>query len=271
MIEIQLHKALQGATGPFALDLGLTIPTGELWAIMGPSGAGKTSFLRMLAGLMRPEKGEVVISGEKWVDTANRLFLKPQKRKVGFLFQDYALFPHWTVAQNLRFALGKGADQGQIGEWLTTFGLEGLAEQKPNRLSGGQLQRIALIRALIAQPDLLLLDEPLSALDAPLRKRWQDDLKLWHNRYPLTTLLISHDPVEVIRLADQMIWLEAGQIRWQGKPADYFGSERNQIQAEVLELDQTGQKARLLIGDQVLWVSLQPGWKVGDRVYLPAF
>ncbi|MEJ7661517.1 MAG: ATP-binding cassette domain-containing protein [Hymenobacter sp.] len=166
MLDFHLTKALHTAAGPRTLDVALALPPGELLAMTGPSGAGKTTLLRLLAGLDRPDAGFVRFGGQTWSDAAAGQWLLPQRRPLGFVFQDYALFPNMTVRENLAFVAENQADKKQlVSELLELLELTELANRRPALLSGGQQQRVALARALARRPRLLLLDEPLSALD----------------------------------------------------------------------------------------------------------
>ncbi|MGI4743562.1 MAG: ATP-binding cassette domain-containing protein [Janthinobacterium lividum] len=219
MIDFHLTKALHTAAGPRTLDVRLTLPPGELLALTGPSGAGKTTLLRLLAGLSRPEAGFLEVDGHSWYRAERRQWLPPQRRPLGYVFQDYALFPHLTVRENLAFA-AEGQPQASqvVTELLALLELTELAARRPAALSGGQQQRVALARALARRPRLLLLDEPLSALDLPTRLRLQDALADIHRRFNLTTILISHDPAEIARLATRVVELDLGQVRRVGAP-----------------------------------------------------
>jgi molybdate transport system ATP-binding protein len=219
VLDFHLLKALHTAAGPRTLDVRLALPPGELLAISGPSGAGKTTLLRLLAGLDRPDGGFVRAADHTWYDGARRQWLPPQRRPLGFVFQDYALFPNMTVRENLAFAAADQADKTQlVSELLTMLELAELAGRRPAVLSGGQQQRVALARALARRPRLLLLDEPLSALDLPTRLRLQHALAEVHQRFELTTILISHDPAEIARLATRVLELDLGQVRRVGPP-----------------------------------------------------
>lgn len=215
---VELRKKLAAPRGPMLLDVKLELPTGAFAVLTGPSGSGKSMLLRLLAGLERPEEGRVVLGDSVWQDSRQGLFLKPQDRSVGMVFQQYALFPHWSVRQNLRYALPRGESASRIEELLDVMELGELGDRLPHLLSGGQQQRVALARALVRRPKLLLLDEPLSALDVRTRRRLQQYLLQLHRSYGLTILLVTHDPQEMMQLADQLIWLEAGRIVQQGDP-----------------------------------------------------
>ena len=212
MIEGHLVKTLHTADGKLTLDVHLRVAAGELLALTGSSGAGKTTLLRLLAGLSRPDAGYIRVANETWVDVAAGRWLRPQARRLGLVFQDYALFPNMTVRQNLTFALRSNQDTALVQELIEVVELEGLQHRYPQQLSGGQQQRVALARALAARPQVLLLDEPLSALDAPLRSRLQDYLLVVHRRYALTTILVTHDQREIMKLADRALELRQGQL-----------------------------------------------------------
>lgn len=219
VIDFHLTKALHTAAGPRTLDVALTLTPGELVALSGPSGAGKTTLLRMLAGLTRPDSGFLKVENHTWYDHTQRQWLPPQRRPLGFVFQDYALFPNMTVRENLAFAAEGQPDARRIvDELLELLELTELAPRRPAVLSGGQQQRVALARALARRPRLLLLDEPLSALDQPTRLRLQDALAEVHRQFKLTTVLISHDPAEIARLADRVVELDLGQVCRVGPP-----------------------------------------------------
>ena len=203
---------LKDSQRSFHLEVDLLLYQRELLALTGPSGSGKTTILRILAGLEKRAKGRLMVQGELWQDSAQGVFLAPQQRSIGVVFQDYALFPNMSVVQNLQFALPKTENQTLIEELLEVMDLLELKTAYPRELSGGQQQRVALARALVRRPKLLLLDEPLSALDTQMREHLQTFIRLLHERYALTTLLISHHPEEIQRLADRVLVLEKGNI-----------------------------------------------------------
>ena len=220
MLDFHLTKALHTAAGPRTLDVALALPPGELLAVTGPSGAGKTTLLRLLAGLDRPAAGFVRFGGHPWSDAAARQWVPPQRRPLGFVFQEYALFPNMTVRENLAFATENKIDKKQlVSDLVELLELTELAERRPALLSGGQQQRVALARALARRPRLLLLDEPLSALDLPTRQRLQQVLAEVHRRFELTTILVSHDPAEIRQLAHRVLTLDLGQVVGVGPPA----------------------------------------------------
>ena len=224
MISFHINKQLQSAAGQMMLDVECHINKGELATIYGVSGAGKTTILRILAGLLLPEKGIIQIGDETWLDTERKINLPPQKRNIGFVFQHYALFPNMTVRGNLAYAMQKGQPESIIDELLTMMDLELLQSRYPHNLSGGQQQRVALARALVRKPKILLLDEPLSALDTEMRLKLQDQILNINKAYKLTTILVSHDKDEILKLSDKVFLLEGGRINSSGKPDLLFPS-----------------------------------------------
>lgn len=273
MIHLQLSKQLDAAHGTMLLDIDLSLERGRLIALYGKSGAGKTSILRMLAGLMPPDQGKIVFDQNVWLDTAQQLSLKPQKRKVGFVFQDYALFPNMTVEQNLRFALQRQQTGNVIDELVELVELQGLRHKKTTNLSGGQQQRVALARALVQRPQLLLLDEPLSAVDVELRRKLQQYIRRLHQAFKLTTILVSHNVEEVRNMADQVICIEAGQITQNGLPEEVLLAQTaSRMKAQVVSLENSpnGAVARLELAGQQLRVPVPASakWIAGDWVWV---
>lgn len=240
MIEVRIRKSLSLAEGKADLAVNFRVPAGTFCTLYGKSGAGKTTLLKILAGLVQPEEGLIRVNGDVWLDTKQKINLPPQQRKTGFVFQDYALFPNMTVRENLRFAAGSGKDSPLITDLLEKASLLALADRKPATLSGGQQQRVALIRALVRKPAMLLLDEPLSALDAEIRHQLQDEILGLHKSFGTTTLLVSHQLSEIYRLSDEVIHLERGKIVRMGSPAAVFGqgqfSSKIQLTGEILTI-----------------------------------
>lgn len=279
MIEILLAKTLGSATGPLRLAIDARIETGSFITLFGPSGAGKTTILRMLAGLVRPDSGRIVVDGVTWFDVERRIDLAPQKRAIGFVFQDYALFPNLSVRDNIAYAVAKG-DARWVDELLELTGLGSLQERFPATLSGGQKQRVALARAVARKPALLLLDEPLSALDAALRSQLQDELANLHRRFGLTTVLVSHDLGEVFKLSQKVLCLEAGRISQSGTPAEVFLQRRLSgklnLHAQVLAVrrEEVVHIVTLLVGQDIIDVIASDdeveGLRQGDTVSVSA-
>jgi molybdate transport system ATP-binding protein len=216
----------------FRLEMALERPVegSSITVLFGPSGCGKTATLRCLAGLERPDEGQVIFGNRAWFDHARRICLRPQAREIGFLFQEYALFPHLSAAQNIAYGLrGTPAAERRrrVADMLETFQLTTLAQRLPHQVSGGEQQRIALARALVRRPRLLLLDEPLSALDAPTREQLWHELRRRLVEARIPVVVVTHDRNEAMALADHLVVLDRGRIRQQGplevvlnRPAD---------------------------------------------------
>jgi molybdate transport system ATP-binding protein len=225
MIEIKVIRKLFSAGGELTLTFDAVIKTGEFVTIYGPSGAGKTSVLRMFAGLMKPDSGVIIVEDDVWYDSAKRINVIPQRRDIGIVFQEYSLFPNMTVRENLEFALQKGQSPKIVDELLELTELGNLHDKKPSVLSGGQKQRVAVARALVRKPKLLLLDEPLSALDSVMQSKLQDYLLYIHDQFKLTTILVSHDINEVIKMSRRVVILEDGSVKKDGIPLDVLPLE----------------------------------------------
>lgn len=226
MIQLNAYKILQTADGELPLNVTLTFEKGQFLSIYGNSGAGKTTLLRILAGLTHAEETYIKVGDEIWDDYANKLHLPIQKRSIGYVFQDFALFPNLTVKENLEFALQKGGDSKIISELIELMELQSLQNSKPQNLSGGQKQRVALARAIVRKPQILLLDEPLSALDDNMRFKLQDYILKIHQKYQLTTLMITHSIPEIFKLSDKVIVLDKGKIVKEGTPNTVFSEEK---------------------------------------------
>lgn len=226
MIALDIHKRLRAEGGFMDLQVKVDIQRGEWVTLYGPSGVGKTSTLRMLAGLMKPDRGSIMVADTSWFDSSKKINLKPRLRNIGYVFQDFALFPNMTVRQNLEYAKKKGSNGNLLTTVLKMIELEELQDQKPASLSGGQKQRVALARALVQEPEVLLLDEPLSALDSAMRMKLQEYLSRVHKEFELTTVLVSHDISEINRLSDTILIMENGSIVKQGRPADVMFEQK---------------------------------------------
>ena len=275
MIRISIRKKLHLAGGNGELSIDTELANQSFTALYGPSGAGKTTLLRILAGLLQPEEGIIEVNGETWLNTYKRINLPAQKRNIGFVFQDYALFPNMTVLENLLFALPSKVNKHKADELITMMDLQNLAHQKPEMLSGGQKQRVALARALVREPEILLLDEPLSALDDATRHNLQAELQKVHQQYHLTTLLVSHHVPEIYKLAQSVIRIEAGQIRQTGSPAKVFNiheADRGlSLIGEVVDINTD--KVEILTEHNFFTVKPSPqteGLKIGDKVSIHA-
>jgi molybdate transport system ATP-binding protein len=258
MIQLKIQKKLQSASGEMLLDLDFEIKENEFVTLYGASGSGKTTTLRILSGLTTADKGTITVHNTIWLDTDKKIQLPPQKRKIAYVFQDYALFPNMSVRENLSYALEKGQDKTIIEELLTLMELEQLQHQKPAQLSGGQKQRVALARALVQKPAILLLDEPLSAVDNEMRAKLQDYIIQAHRKYKLTTILVSHDIAEIYKMSDQVIVLENGKISKKGTPEQVFSSRlvsgKFQFVGEILKIEKENfvYIVSVLIGNNVV-------------------
>lgn len=217
-VDLHLQKQLRAADRVFSLDITLASDSQRI-VLYGPSGSGKSLTLKAIAGLMRPDSGHIRVQGRSLFDSAQGIDVPVQERNVAYLFQDYALFPHLTVAQNIAFGLARGsfnlrhpAQHPKVRQWLQAFELEAIAHSRPAQISGGQRQRVALARALVAEPDMLLLDEPFSALDLSLRQRMRSELAELQTRLQVPMLLITHDPADVQALGQTVFELRDGRL-----------------------------------------------------------
>jgi len=276
MINIQISKLLDGPNGTMQLQIDQRIEHGHLVTLYGKSGAGKTSLLRVLAGLMTPESGLIKVHDEVWFDSKKGINEKPGNRSIGMVFQSFALFPNMTVRENLIYGLKHGSNKGLVDELIEVIELNGLSDRKPVTLSGGQQQRVALARALVARPKILLLDEPLSALDRAMRIKLQDYILKIHRRFELTTFLVSHDVGEILKLSDLVIHLEDGQVLSTQTPGDFFSyrhlSGKFQFIGEIIELvaEDVIFVVTVLIGNQLVKIIVDGNTAsdlaIGDRV-----
>ena len=242
MIDFALQKKLHTADGEMYLQIKLQIESGKFVSLYGSSGAGKTSVLRMLAGFMKPDNGCIKMNDVVWFDASKRINMQPQQRSIGFVFQDYALFPNMNVRENILFALNKNDNKNIVDELLELTGLTMLASRKMETLSGGQKQRVALARAIAKKPLLLLLDEPLSAIDNAMRAQLQTTLLQVHERFNLTTILVSHDMDEIIKLSDRIIHLEHGTIQQSTTPTEFFmhGNNTSVLTGNIISIEDNG-------------------------------
>jgi molybdate transport system ATP-binding protein len=227
------------ALGRLELEAELAVATGELVVLLGPNGAGKTTLLRALAGLVALERGRVVLDGAVLEDTGDGAWVPTERRPVGFVFQDYLLFPHLSALENVAFGLrarglGRAEARRRAAAWLDRVGLAAHAGARPRALSGGQAQRVALARAMVCEPRLLLLDEPLAALDAATRAEVRRDLRRQLASFDGTRLLVTHDPLEAMALADRLVVLEHGRVTQTGSPAEVSERPRSGYVAELV-------------------------------------
>ncbi len=234
MIKIDINKKLHGSSGQMDLNIDLDIKEGDFVALSGKSGSGKTTLLRILAGL-EEAKGTIQVADELWLE--GKRSLAPQKRKIGYVFQDYALFPNMSVEENLLFV---NKDRALADHLLAMTELGELKNRLPNTLSGGQQQRVSLCRAMMNRPKLLLMDEPLSALDPAMRTKLQNEILTLHKEFGTTTIMVSHDPSEIYRLASRVLVLDQGEIINDGRAKDVLlktqGSQKFSFEGELLDI-----------------------------------
>jgi molybdate transport system ATP-binding protein len=272
MIKIDINKKLHGANGEMDLKVNLEIKQGEFLALAGFSGSGKTTLLRILAGL-EEASGTINIDNDIWLN--DKFSLAPQKREIGFVFQDYALFPNFSVIDNLLYV---NKDKNLANYLLKMTELDELKNRFPQTLSGGQKQRISLCRALMNRPKILLMDEPLSALDSNMRTKLQDEILALHKEFKTTTIMVSHDSSEIYRLANRMVVLNYGQIISDGRPKDILlktkGSQKFSFEGELLDIVKVDviYVAIVSIGQQLVEVVVSKdevmNLEIGQRVTL---
>ncbi|GAB6074248.1 ABC transporter ATP-binding protein [Nautilia lithotrophica] len=234
MIKVDIQKKLHGSNGEMKLLCKFEIKRNDFLAISGPSGSGKTTLLRIIAGLEECS-GDISVEGQVW--KSSKIKLPPQKREVGFVFQDFALFPNMSVIENLLYVK---KDKDLANELLEMAELKELSNRYPNTLSGGQKQRVALCRALMRKPKILLMDEPFSALDPVMREKLQNDIAEFHKKFNLTTIMVSHSPSEIYRLANKMIVLNNGKIEKFASPKELLlktsGSAKFAFEGKVIDI-----------------------------------
>ncbi|MFE9775263.1 ABC transporter ATP-binding protein [Streptomyces sp. NPDC005931] len=250
---MSLQAAIQASAGTFSIDVGLDIPEGQTVAVLGPNGAGKSTLLRALCGLLPLGGGRLTLNGRVLDDPAAGTFVPPECRPVGVVFQDLRLIPHLNAVDNVAFGLRcRGVSRAECrrraAQWLDRLGLDDRAAARPRELSGGQAQRVALARALAITPDLLLLDEPLSALDVGLRADMRRDLQRALASFPGVRLVVTHDPTEAFTLADQLLIIEDGRVVQSGSPAEVTARPRSPYVARFVG------------------INLLRGWAEGDRL-----
>ncbi|RDU63932.1 ABC transporter ATP-binding protein [Helicobacter sp. MIT 14-3879] len=275
MIKLIIKKHLNGSNGKILFDINTTIKDNSFVSIFGKSGAGKTTLLRILSGLDSPKEGEIIVDNEVWFSSKNNINIPPQKRKIGFVFQDYALFPHLNVYKNLYFGLKNKNEKYRIDEILELMELTFLKTKYPNELSGGQKQRVALARALVCENKILLLDEPLSALDNEMRSILQEEILKLHRHFKLTTILVSHDIGEIFKLSNRILHIKNGVIFKDGGINEVFGnkeiSAKFNFNAKILDIKQEGVifLVKILINNNITTITADKeilNYKIGDEI-----
>lgn len=276
MIYLDFQKKLYSTQGEVLLKVQCSLKMRELITLFGKSGAGKTTILRILAGLTTPDFGIIKVQDSIWFSSKDKINIPPQKREIGFVFQDYALFPNMSIEENLLFALPKRGDKKHIEELLEIVELQNFRKVKPSMLSGGQQQRVALIRALVRNPKILLLDEPFSALDASMSQRLQEELLKIHQKFELTTFFVSHNLADVFYLSQYVLHLNNGVVDRQGMPSEVFlkdlPSGKFRQSGTIVEISVNGLVAivRVLVGNWSIEVVVSKSegenLKVGDLV-----
>jgi len=268
-VSLQAEVALR--LGTLALDAALSLDDGEVACLLGPNGAGKTTLLRALAGLDRLDRGRVVLDGEVLDEPAAGRHVPTEHRRIGVMFQDYRLFPHLSALENVAFGLrARGVPRAEArrlaATWLERVGLGEELAARPRTLSGGQAQRVALARALVASPRLLLLDEPLAALDAGARPALRRELRRHLSAYDGSTLIVTHDPLEAMTLAERLVVLEDGVVTQAGSPEQVRAHPRSRYVAELVGLNlfrgvRDGDAVLLPGGERIVVAERDTGWR----------
>ena len=236
--DVTLQARVESRIGEFDVDVALDVPNGEMCVVLGPNGAGKTTILRSLAGLQPLSAGRVVLDGVVLDDVEKAIWIPPQERPIGFVFQDDLLFPHLSVVDNVAFGLrargGKSAEARQsASEWIERLGLTAHQDARPGDLSGGLARRAALARALAVRPQLLLLDEPFSGVDASARPGLREAVRRGLEGFEGTRILVTHEPSEAMGLADRVVVVEHGRVTQSGSPAELRAAPRSDFVAAM--------------------------------------
>ena len=261
MLELDFTQTL----GSHRLTINETLPADDTTAIFGVSGAGKTSLINAICGLTRPQEGRIVLNGRVLSDTQQDIFLPPEKRRIGYVFQDARLFPHYSVRGNLRYGMAKSM-LPQFDKLVTLLGIEALLDRLPGSLSGGEKQRVAIGRALLTAPELLLLDEPLASLDIPRKRELLPYLQRLVREVSIPMLYVTHSLEEILHLANKVLVLEEGTVKAFGSLEDVWGSsvmnpwlpqdqQSSVLKVSVLEHHPHYAMTALALGDQHLWVN----------------
>jgi iron(III) transport system ATP-binding protein len=252
-------------------EVDLAIEEREFVTLLGPSGCGKTTMLRVLAGFLAPDSGTVSVAGH--TVSSPKAVLPPEQRRMGMVFQNYAVWPHMSVLENVAFGLriaktGRGEIAERVARVLAAVSLEGLERRHPGQLSGGQQQRVALARSLVVEPAILLLDEPLSNLDAKLRERMRYELKTLQRRTGITFIYVTHDQAEAMALSDRIVVFNKGRVQQVGSPREVYERPANMFVADFMGLvnklpcviiERSGGEGRVRVGEQTIGVRLSDG------------
>jgi molybdate transport system ATP-binding protein len=283
MLTVQIRKVQRSAnTSPFVLDVSLNVPPG-ITILFGASGAGKSTLLDCIAGLLRPDPGQIAIGNDVLFDSSRRIDVPVPKRRVAYVFQSLALFPHLTAEENIAYGLRdvpKQESHERVAAILKAFRVEKLRKQKPNEISGGEKQRIALARSLVTEPRVLLLDEPLTGLDAELKSAIVDDLRAWNAAKGIPILYVTHSREEVDALGERVIALDNGRVVSAGAPMDVLNAPRlkklaqaagfeNVLSATVLDLRETDGVMRVRLQESACEIEVPLGYAtIGSRVHV---
>ena len=273
MIKIQIYKEFFKSANQFSIDVDFSLKKGSFNALFGDSGSGKTTILNVIAGIKYADRGKISVLDNVWLDTAAHINLAINKRKIGVVFQNSILFPHLTVYENLVFSKDKNDSLELMNELIELFSISDLLKQFPENLSGGEKQKVAIVRSLIRNPDLLLLDEPFSAVDFQQRKELQDALLQVHQKLKFTALVISHDIEEVVRLSDNIFMLDKGEVIKNGPALALFENKEEDttisLTGIVVSVEQLGrnQKIRILVGNEIHAIEKDNSMhQIGDRI-----
>lgn len=271
--SIKFQKTYKTANSHFKIDVDFSIPDGQITGIFGPSGAGKTSILRLLAGLDTPSKGYININNKIWVDSTKNISLKTQDRGLGFVFQKENLFPNMSVLENLKFALKAGQNETKLHILISDLGIEHLLQHKPSALSGGQRQIIALARSLVQDPSILLLDEPFSSLDDRNTNYLVQHIQKIQRIYKTTIIIVSHDKEVISRLCTEVLIIKKGQLIQQGAISEIWPmSPQNEAEIIGINVKEDHIEYSLSYNSKEFVVRrpkmLHNSLKIGDKIHL---
>lgn len=256
MIKFDLHKQFKSHGTTINIGLNAECEEGKIIAIYGKSGVGKSTLLRMLSGLMTPDSGLITVDDDIWYESKSKKNIKANKRNIGFLFQDYSLFPNMNVLKNILYGVDANYDKEFINRIIGVSDLKDLLNRDPESLSGGQQQRVALARAIARKPKLLLLDEPLSALDGEMRLKLQEEILAINKIIKTTIIFVSHDLPEVFKLADEVLVVEDGVFTKRGTPSEVFVNKETDLMGEFISMSEDKKSIQVLVEGNVVSVNL---------------